>query len=747
MDMKKWIVPAGIILITLLCYFPLRNLRYDFSIEKFFPKNDTDLVFFENFKERFQAQTDDEYIFIALSNSNGIFNKSFLEKTDSLTRYIAGLENIRNVYSITGLSYYYFKDGRIIQEPLIHILQEDKHIKDSLRLINSEEYKKLLLSKDLKTIAISAFNEIGLDPFQKDEIINGINQKIKELNFGRSHFTAKIVVEKTYVAETEKNLKKYLLASFLIIFITLFILFRSIKEILLPIASIIIAITWTLAITASFHYPLDVISSLLPPILAVICMSNVIHISFKFREELKASLSKEEALKKTFKEIGLATFLTSLTTAIGFFSLCITDILPIKMFGFFAGIGVLLSFIITAGFTWSVYVGFSSISTGGWVKSNTWNSFLTNLLLTLLKHKKTVLSIMVVMMIAAIYFIGKIQINSSLLQEIPRENPVLKDFHFIEENFSGTRPFEMELVLKDTADSFLNIDALKEINEIENFIENSCGVGFLISPLTFIKSANKIFSEREGFGYVLPDSQEELNQHLHYISISSQGHEILKYLTSDGKNLRLSGRLPDISTKEFEVLKDKIDKFFRVNKKSINYKVTGSSVLFDKIPYSLINNMFYGITIGLVFISLLGFILFRSFQMALIILIPNLIPLLFMAAVMGAFGILLKADTSIVFAIALGIAIDDTIHFISRFKIELSKGRTVPYAVKRTFLTTGKAIVVTTIILASGFMTLLLSSFGGTFYIGLLVSLSLAFAMLADLTFVPLLLLVFYRHK
>jgi predicted RND superfamily exporter protein len=154
--------------------------------------------------------------------------------------------------------------------------------------------------------------------------------------------------------------------------------------------------------------------------------------------------------------------------------------------------------------------------------------------------------------------------------------------------------------------------------------------------------------------------------------------------------------------------------------------------------------MFQGLAIAFGIVALIAGLLYKSLRVILITLIPNIIPLIMVAAVMGYFGISLKLSTSIVFTIAFGIAVDDTLHFISKLKLELDKGKPLLFALRRTFLSTGKAIIVTSMILSGGFLILLLSSFGGTFYTGLLISLTLLFALVIDLTLLPVLFMLFY---
>ncbi len=750
MDKKySWLILSVILLITLLCFFPLRNLKFDFDIEKFFPAKDPDLAFFQNFNERFSSEIDDEYIFIGLSSKRGIFNRPFLEKVDSLTKYINSLDNIINAYSITNLTYFYSQNDAVLQDKIVHISQPELYKSDSIKLFESTEYRKMQVSKDGKSTAISAFNIKGLSTAQKDIIINSINAKIEALAFDKSYFTAKIRVEKTFVSETEKNLKIYLVLSTLIIALTLFFLFRSAKDILVPFACIIISLIWTLALIALFGYPLDIISSLLPPILVIICMSDIIHISIRYKEEVKKGFSKEIALKRTFKDIGPAVFLTSVTIAVGFFSLCNTNIIPVRIFGLFAGIGVMIEYIVTIGFMWAINNLTPVPSTKGF-KTIGWEKFLSSCFLLLIKNKYRVFLVTFLFLALSVFFISKIQVNRSLLREIPKNNPILESYKFIENQFAGTRSFEMQLTLPENSTSFYDINVLREIDEIEKYVEDSMKVGFLISPGSFFKSANKVFTGGGNTNYTLPKTQEDLAYCYKYLALSSWGKDMGRYITTDGKYARMSGKLTDLTTKEFDVLSEKFDAFFTKRQKPFHftYKLTGSSILFDKISLSLVTNMIQGLAMGFILISLIGFFIFRgSVKMGLIMLIPNVVPIVFVAAVMGILGVWLKEDTSVIFSIALGLAVDNTIHFVSKFKLELEKGKSALYAVKRTYLSVGKAMIVTTIILFAGFLTLLFSTFGGTYYIGLLISLCIVFALVADLTITPLLLLFFYKKR
>lgn len=727
---------------------PLRSLKFEFNIETLFPHNDEDLSFFQQFQRQFHAEQDDEFILIGLKNKRGIFKKDFLEKTDSLTRFISHLENIIKVYSLTSTNLLYFKNEEINARPLIHIAQPELYDEDSAYLFQSKEYRDLLMSKDGRSIAIAAFNRQFLSDDQKDHILESIQKTIEDLGFDEYHLTAKIRVERIYVKEIQKNLILYLILSLSLISLSLFILFRSVKNIIIPLLVIAASIIITLSLITISGHSLDIISSLLPPILAAICMSDIIHISTHYIENLRKGYPKAEALKKTYREIGMATFFTCCTVATGFFTLGFTDIIPIRNFGFFAGIGLFIAFGITMLALYAYYM-LSPVPEVVYERTpeHRWNNFLASSFTKVIRYKFMILIFFAVVTGISVYFITKIEVNSSLLQEIPKNNPVLDDYKFMETDFAGTRPFELELSLHDTMSTFFDLQKINDVEKVETYLKDSLGVGNLISPLSLFRGANKAFHEGNNAYLQLPATQQEVNRFYEGILQTEHADVMKHYLTGDGKRMRISGRLPNMDIKSFRILEDSFNKHFTQNnyQQLFTYHLTGSAVLLDKATYSLTKNLFTGIIIDAIIISFIALLLLRQWRIILIILIPNVIPLLIMGAFMGLLGIDLKGDTSVIFAIAFGIAVDDSIHFLSRLKLELSRGLSLPYAVKRTYLSTGKAIIITTLVLLSGFMTLLSSSFGGAFYIGLLISLCLFTALLMELTITPVLLLLFYK--
>ncbi|MBK8483566.1 MAG: MMPL family transporter [Saprospiraceae bacterium] len=468
----------------------------------------------------------------------------------------------------------------------------------------------------------------------------------------------KIKIEQIYIKEIKANLFRYLLISGILIGTSLLLILRSFTGIIIPFLIIAISVIWTLSLMTLAQFPIDAISSLIPPALAIIGMSTMIHFIFKYKELFSAGYSKQHALEKTFKEIGFAIFCTSLTTAIGFFTLSFTNIIPVRIFGIFAGIGVLLSFLITMVLFYAINkISPLPLDFNNQNSERKWTIFLGNTFAIILKHKFRILGIYTILVLAAGYYINKIEINGRFLDEIPKHHPILKDYKFLENDFYGTRNFEMVLSINNVENSFYNLATLKEVESVLRFLKDSCNMGSIISPLSLIKAATKAYHGGDNKFYKLPETQNDINLYTQNIMQTQYADEMQRYILQNGSKLRISGKLPDLKIQEINILNNRIDAYFKTQDSefSFNYSLTGFEYILDKIPYSLIKNLFTGLLIAFLVIMGIGVYMLGSWRMLFIALIPNLLTLLFMASLMGYLGIYLKSDTAIIFQLHLAL--------------------------------------------------------------------------------------------
>ncbi len=445
------------------------------------------------------------------------------------------------------------------------------------------------------------------------------------------------------------------------------------------------------------------------------------------------------------KEVGWATFLTCLTTAIGFGVLWFSDVAIIRDFGVFTGIGVLLSFgiiiMVLPLILWLMPI--PQLSTSQQTDSR-WRQMMQSLMIIVLRKKKAIMFITSLLIVLSVWSASRIDIDGYIIDDLPEGDDLVEDFTFFDERFGGSKPVEFYLEEGESAKGLYDLPVLKEMAKLEKYILSEYGAAHLNSPLQAIKLANKYINREES----LPDSQAEINQLLDLIK-GNREIRSLKLTASDDQIGRISGRMPDIGSKlggeKYADLKQFIQE--EINPDLLQVRLTGTSHLIDISHNQLSFSVFEGLGYAFLVIGVLMGLLFRSIKFALISLVPNIIPLLLTAMVMGIFNIDLKLSTSIIFTIAFGIAVDDTIHFMAKVKQERGRKKSMIWVLRSVFISTGKSMVLTTLMLGLGFGVLIFSQFGVTFYTGVLVTGALIFALLADLFVLPLLLISSKRES
>lgn len=723
------------------------KLEFDYNFEHFFPQNDPDLDFFLEYRETFE--NDNDYVLISIGNSSGIFDADFLVKADQFASDLEKLPHVEEVISPTNLKQPVFNSFGYIEIPILHINDASKFKNDSIRISKSKEYTKTLFSSDFKSICIVIHNDQIITKKASDELLMDLENLIAKYDFVTVHYAGKIRGQKTYLTKMKFELMLFLSISVLLIVAFLLISFRSFYGVLVPLITVLAAIIGVLGIMQLSGKSLDVMSTLLPTILFVVGMSDAIHILNRFIEELRSGQQKMDAIKITFKEVGIATFFTSITTAVGFITLMMVPIKPMQEFGLYAAIGVVLAFVIAILFlpaTLSLLPK-PKISTKD-SKKIFWNVFLSKSFLFVIKNQGKIAIGYIIILAISILGIFQLQVDYRLLEDLSEDNPLQQDFRFFENNYSGIRPFEMAVYTKDST-SIFNYKVIQEMDKIEKYLYDDYEAGFIFSPVSMFKSINKAVHGGNSNYYKIPENEAKYKSLLKKLKRNNLKNKLNNIINATNTVCRFTGKMDDIGSKKVIERNIEFEQFFqsKINTKLIGYKMTGTALLIDKNNGFLATNMIIGLSIAFLLIALLIGIIFRSIKMAILSIIPNVIPLAFIGGLMGFLGTSINMSSSIIFTIAFGIAVDDTIHFLSKFRIEQHKGKSLIYSLKRTYLSTGKAIVLTTLILCGGFVSLIFSDFKSTFLIGSYVGLILFVAVITDLLLLPVLLMNMKKGK
>lgn len=745
----------SIILITLFCVIAVVQVFFatktgvDHNFDTFFPEEGEDRAYFEHFRATFGSEND--FLIIGIENDEGIFSPQFLTKVDSFTRVLGKVENIEFVQSPTNLNFV-VKDmfGAIYEIPYMHINDKEKLINDSIQLMKSSTMVGSFISPDALSISIFVKHKDNLEIEESRKLLSDIESKMDEFQFDNTHLGGRIVGHIFFTDLTSKEIIILVAASVVLIIIFLFFTFRSWYGILIPFGVVAITVVFVVGLMAQTGKNLNMVLNALPTVLMVVGISGVVHFLSKYLQELRKGLHKYEALHKAFKEVGFALFFTSMTTIVGFASLTTSNIPPIITFGLYTAIGVFFCLLLALFFMPSVlYLMKEPKLDKTYKDGKLWDHKLRDMFLWLIRHKTLVISVFAFIIGVSVYGTLQIKPNNYIMEDLKEDNPMMQSYNFLESNFAGARPFEIGIKLKDTSKSIYDPEIVRLINEIEEFAIQNYDLGGVFSISMMAKSTNVGNHGGMQEYFELPEKDKDLKKILRDIRKYADDDKLEKIVDSTKTETRISARMGDIGSYNTAPLHVKFNEFIDQEKfqKELDVHITGGPYLMELNNKMLVNNVLTGLVIAFVIIGIIIGLMYKSVTIILLTLIPNIIPLLMIAAIMGFAGIDLKLSTSIVFTIAFGIAVDDTIHFLSKYRIELRKGFSKMIALKNTFEGTGKAIVLTTIVLSGGFLTLCVSDYLGSFYIGILVSLTLLFALLSDLVLLPVLLILFYNPK
>lgn len=742
---SRW-VNIGMLLVLLITgwfVWQIRYTRFDYDFEHFFPVESDDAEFYYRFRDKFGA--DNDFLLIGIQSPATVFHPDFLKGVDSLSRDLGRLPFVKSVQGLTNMKIPVINSFGFAGIPLLNFSSESAIKADSIRLVNSGAYTGNLISADMRSTLLLLRHDRHLPKEKADTLLLQLEQTIHNAGLKNVFYTGKIRWEKTYLDKTRAEMFLFIAVSLVLVTLLLWATFRSFWGVMVPLLVVSVSIVWTLGLMAASGKAIDLMVILIPCILFVVGMSDVIHITSQFHEKIMDGLSRQDAIKAAIREVGFATLLTCLATAIAFITLRTTAIKPIQDFGTYTAFGVLAAYILSITILpWMLL----RVKNPDRLKIHTlnlgWDRKLKHILRWVFRNPKRILLISSAVVLVSAWGISRIQLNNALLDDLSDDDPLKVDFAFFDKHFTGVRAFEME-VSSRTGNSILSWENMQTFQKVNRFLKDSLQMGSLITPVEIISGFNQAVHDGDVDWYGVPASKQSYDSLLSLLKPHLKSKPFRNYIQANNGAVRFSGMLKDKGSKAVGIKNARLNAFLEnLSETTLQFRITGSSDLIDKSNNYLTANMLEGLSLDLIVLMGIIFILFRSWRMMLISVLPNLIPLIAVAGLMGIAGIEMKVTISIVFSIAFGIAIDDTLHLLSRLRVELDKGSTLPHALRTTYLSTGKAMILTALIISSGFAILMLSSFKSTFYVGLMISLTLIIALIAELFLMPVLILYMY---
>lgn len=537
----------------------------------------------------------------------------------------------------------------------------------------------------------------------------------------------------------------FIVAALIVTSLIFFFFFRSIRATIISMLTVCIGVMWAFGVIGLLHYEITILTALIPPLIIVIGIPNCIFLINKYQQEIKNHGNQAKSLQRVITKVGNATLMTNVTTASGFATFILTDSKLLREFGVVASINILAIFILSLLIIPVIY-SYLKPPKDRHLKHLTkrWIGGFVNWMENMVRHHRIAIYICSVSLLAlSIVGIYTIKVSGSILEDMPQNTQFFQDVKFFEREFDGVMPLEIFIDTKRPK-GVLKLSNLKRMEELENFIQNIPELSKPLSINRLVKYSKQAYYNGNPKYYQLPSSQERNFIMPYAKSLSSNEGIMQSYIDSTGQYARITTFMKDVGTEKMEEIENdllpQIKKIFPEER--YNISITGKALLFQKGTNYLVRNLIISLGLAIILIAGLMAWMFRSFRMIIISLVPNLLPLLVTAGVMGFLGVPIKPSTILVFSIAFGISVDDTIHFLAKYRQELKANNwKIKRSVYGALRETGVSMFYTSIVLFFGFSVFMISSFGGTVALGGLVSATLLFAMLANLLLLPSLLL------
>ena len=753
---NKIVILIGIISVTIFFSLQWENMRFSFTEANLLPDDHEANITYKKFLKTFGEEGN--LIVIGVKDST-LFTVEKLNAWNKLSDDFKACKEVEMVVSIKDLQKL-VKDTvneKFVLEPFIKdSISTEKQVKDlEYDLFNKYPfYDNFLYNKETKAIrtAIYLKKDIVNTAARKDFVISVLQPKIEA--FEKANNLHVRVSGMPYIRTLNSQnivdeIGLFIGAALLVTSLIFFYFFRSFRATIISLVVVCIGVMWTFGILGLLNYEITVLTALIPPLIIVIGIPNCIFLINKYQHEVKLHGNKVKSLQRVITKIGNATLMTNVTTASGFATFILTQSKLLKEFGTVASLSILAIFILCLLIIPILY-SFLPYPKERHLEhlNRRWIGYFVAWIERTVRQKRiAIYATSVLLLILSFIGIYQIKISGSLIEDMPKNAQFFKDIKFFEKEFNGIMPLEFMIDTKRKK-GVMKLSTLRRMDELEKLIDETPELSKPLSVVSLVKYSKQAYYNGNPKHYQLPTSQEN-SFILSYAKNSTSNVDLFKnFVDSTGRYARITTFMKDIGTDKMEHIEENIqNKIHNVfPEKQYNITMTGKALVFQKGTKYLVKNLAISLTLAIFLISLFMAYMFRSFKMIIVSLIPNLLPLLITAGLMGYFGVPIKPSTILVFSIAFGISVDDTIHFLAKYRQELQANHwKIKKSVYAALQETGISMFYTSIVLFFGFSVFTISSFGGTVALGALVSITLLFAMLSNLILLPSLLLSLER--
>ena len=749
---------------TVFMAYQAQFARMSYEMAQILPKSDPTYKEYDKFKQIFGK--DGSMVVVGIDNSDiyqlNNFNAWF-DLTQDIKKIEVDFKKNGELIKVNGVAealsianaYTLKKNYESRKFDFKQIVEEKPTTQEEVNIISKKIHEQPFYNGFLyndtthASLILITLNREVLDSKYRNALFERIDEEVAEFEQQTGIKTYKSGLPYIRANSTTKvadEVELFLLLSILVTSLILYLFFRSFKVMMYSMLVVSIGVVWSLGVLSLFDFEITLLTGLIPPLIIVIGIPNCIFLLNKYHREYKKHNNQIKALSRVIEKTGNAIFLTNTTTALGFATFISTKSAMLVEFGIVAAIDIFLVFILSI-FLIPIIFSFLKPPKKRHTKhleNKIMGKVVDFIEVLVLNHRKKVYAVSILILGFSLWGISKMTTTGNIIDDLPKNDPIVEDLKFFEKGFNGVMPFEVMIDTKEKNGVFA--DNAKTLYKIQKFQKEMAKYDEFSKPLSIveaIKFAYQSYKNGKPKFYILPPASE-LNKLKTFVGNDEEKGNFKSFIDSTNQYTRISFQMADVGTKEMDELLNEIqpiiDEIFP--KEEYNVYTTGTSVTFLKGTGYLIENLFTSLSLAVFLIAVLMSILFSSIRMVVVSLIPNFLPLLTTAAIMGFLGVAIKPSTILIFSIAFGISVDDTIHFLSKYRQELKVHRLgIKKAAILALRETGVSMIYTSTILFFGFGVFTVSSFGGTVALGTLVSLTILFAIFADLVLLPSFLL------
>lgn len=743
--MFKWPISFALILITAITGLAITRLQIDPSMETLFIKSSPEYIYYRQYAEKYGS---DQMIAVAMSTQD-LFTIENLTQLKKITEAISKMEQVERVLSLSNVMDIRPKlVGVKIVPALEGVFEGNRNLKElRAESLKNELYLNNLISKDgmIATLLIY-MKPAGKDVQKTGLFIENLRTYLdSEKRAGVDFYVAGSPVEQyDFINLIRRDQMVFVPLIALLLILTTFFIYGSFACMILSMSIVFMTLVWTMGTIALLGEQLNLMTSLLAPVIMIIAVVNSIYLINVFFEVRHHHTGLKAAVTTTMQQLGIPCFLTHFTAIIGFISLALSEIPAIKSFGIFAALGTFYSYLVELILTPILfqilpyrYVGHPSEKP---------QDLMNNILVGFIEKLDVQWKWLIILLTAVcIYFsvqgLSKIEVDTNIVKQMKPDLPLAVSTRFIDERLTGVYSLGFVLRRKD-GKTFRDYEALSKIDNFKSYLESLPGISKVNSITTVIKKIHEARKDNNHEFYKIPSNPDDLKRYFKGI-LGSDDPGAEEFISKDMKEIRLEARMRALGTREGAAVEESARKYLKDElEKDFEYELTGNIVLLGKIAKGLVQEQVRSFGFALISILILMIIIFRSIRLGLLAAIPNLIPILAVYGLMGYSKIELSTPTAMISSIVLGLVVDASIQFLYRFRMEFEHRHHYLQALHHTCRNMGQSMFVSTMILVIGFSSSVFASFRPTVHFGTLTALTIFLAFICTVVVLPVCILI-----